>query len=168
MCVSHCAVNFYLDSTHTCQPCDSQCNANYGCTGPLASNCLECKTLIQPTSNGFVCLATCSNLEFNENNTCTPCNTECLEGCNGPSAENCIGSCAHLSLNGTCVPGLLAMYGIHGLIMQLVRPHTLFATRRFVNHAIQSVRRDALALEQTSAIPVSLVPSCLFLLRLRA
>lgn len=67
----------YSDSSNTCQYCHPQC---LQCTGPNATDCLQCRTYQFLNT----CVATCPTLFFPDSDgICRPCNSECAGGCSG-------------------------------------------------------------------------------------
>eukprot|EP00053_Salpingoeca_punica_P020081 m.207356 g.207356 ORF g.207356 m.207356 type:complete len:1535 (-) comp17787_c2_seq3:312-4916(-) len=108
VCLANCSeIGKLADAaTMTCKDCDAECKG--GCTGPTAFDCVDCmheKRVTNPTSGQFECIGNCSRAsEFMTiNGTCEACHVECVDGCAGPTENDCK-SCAHLVVgNHTCV-----------------------------------------------------------------
>ena len=96
-----CMANHLLleDASQGCQACSSEC-AN-GCTGPTASDCLQCRNYL----SGATCVAACAEDEHpTPERVCAPCHVECAGGCNAPGdAQQCVG-CRSYENDGVCVP----------------------------------------------------------------
>ena len=94
-CIDQCPLGTYQDELNRCVPCDNQCTVDGGCNGPSSADCVACanvfvNTLIDGVSRDS-CLQNCSSLYYQRSGSdvCAPCDSECLEGCTGPSPYEC-------------------------------------------------------------------------------
>ena len=104
-CVAACPLGTYDDlSSAECMPCNDLCYG--GCSGPADTQCHACAVYSRVNSQGQVqCVSACAPLEYNNGTVCSSCDSQCLDGCFGPTGDACIGRCARFQLNTTCVSG---------------------------------------------------------------
>eukprot|EP00051_Salpingoeca_urceolata_P007282 m.96311 g.96311 ORF g.96311 m.96311 type:complete len:1964 (-) comp15185_c0_seq1:166-6057(-) len=116
-CVDNCdeALNHdrFLDSTGDevrCLKCHPQC-ADGGCSGAGPNQCLGgCDNVIDFGLSAYqpdgACIASCGTNTFVNNvpspNTCHPCAEECLNGCTGPAAVECLDCAVVRGRDGIC------------------------------------------------------------------
>ncbi|XP_070578388.1 uncharacterized protein [Ptychodera flava] len=81
-----------LQATRVCLPCHAACRG--GCSGPLSTDCVECKV---KTDNG-TCVSECPAGSYKDHGSrdavCHRCHDECRGGCHGDGPSNCT-SCKH-------------------------------------------------------------------------
>eukprot|EP00043_Microstomoeca_roanoka_P019769 m.229555 g.229555 ORF g.229555 m.229555 type:complete len:2216 (-) comp17054_c0_seq1:44-6691(-) len=103
----------YLTSAGQCFACHAQCAA--GCTGPEASQCKGGSAGCAFAELDGVCVATCpagmvkedsqcvcKENYFRQGSICIACNEECVGGCTGPTASDCL-ACRKYVSGSACV-----------------------------------------------------------------
>ena len=123
-CVDACGVGTWL-SQRECIPCHSQCETAFGCFGETSTDCNACRnvnissiystdddgstsTVDEPQVIADICIESCPSGFYEEDDRlCLPCNDQCLGGCTGPTAFDCLkcASVARVQAGGEiCVP----------------------------------------------------------------
>lgn len=87
-CSEECPVTHFPDDNGICQACHVSCGAN-GCTGASHADCNACAAPMEYLDGDV--------------GTCLPCHVECVGGCRGPRATDCV-ACAHARRDEECVP----------------------------------------------------------------
>ena len=92
--------------TGDCQFCHPQCS---GCNGPTNRDCVRCLHASASSTQGTICVPTCSSNEFladiNGEFICLPCHSQC-DRCRGPESTDCLRCLSFnntLSGGGNCV-----------------------------------------------------------------
>ena len=114
LCLAECPTTFYLEeTTGYCLPCSEECASN--CTGPTPYDCFACRSFAVIFPNGTRrCVPTCNpdptrlTMYDDINAVCQPCSSLCSQagGCIGPTASDCLASCAVDSVNNVTLPTL--------------------------------------------------------------
>lgn len=114
-CVPVCPVGKYAAVGGVCATCNAQCLTSAGCTGPRDIDCAVCAAFGRNVSGEVQCVAQCASVEYANivTSTCVACNAECLDGCNGTTASDCVGRCAHFKLGSQCVRSELLRVHTH-------------------------------------------------------
>jgi len=81
-----CPIDHFFDG-ESCQPCHFSCHI---CSGPMITDCIECKTELQfeMTSYGLFPFCACAQGTYLEDDKCLPCFDTCMN-CVGPHSNDC-------------------------------------------------------------------------------
>eukprot|EP00049_Salpingoeca_infusionum_P003403 m.66222 g.66222 ORF g.66222 m.66222 type:complete len:2016 (-) comp12110_c1_seq1:349-6396(-) len=100
-CVAACDLKLQYVDDKMCKSCSDKCGPQ-GCSGPTASDCVQCRDV----QLDGTCIAECPLTHYDDNGVCRRCNSECTaigqRHCTNGTASDCT-ECRNVELDGKCL-----------------------------------------------------------------